>query len=157
MARNKWKKLHASYTLRSDFEKRVATYLDKEAVGYTYEEDKITYTVPESKHTYNPDFRLANGIFIEVKGNFDAKSRQKMALVIEQNPDKDIRMIFMSDNKISKSSKTRYSDWCIKRGVDFCIDSSGKLPEHWLVENPTRIEKEKKELKCKKTKKSPKD
>jgi hypothetical protein len=150
VARNKWRKVHASYTLRSDFEKRVATNLDTNNISYTYEEDKIPYIVPESKHTYNPDFKLYNGIFVEVKGNFDTKSRQKMALVIEQNPEADIRMVFMSDNKISKSSKTRYSDWCIKRGVDFCIAPSGKLPDEWLIENPIRKITTIKEIKCRK-------
>lgn len=155
MARNRWRKVHASYTLRSGFEKRVATNLDELNVPYTYEMDKIQYTIPETKHKYVPDFKLANGVYIEVKGNFDTKSRQKMAYVIEQNPELDIRLVFMSDNKISKSSTTRYSDWCDKRGIDYCVNPSGQLPPEWLVDNPVRKEKPepKKEKKCRKTKK----
>lgn len=152
MARSRWKKVHATYTLRSGFEKRVATNLDTLKVTYTYELDKIPYTIPETVHKYVPDFKLSNGVYIEVKGNFDAKSRQKMAYVVEQNPDVDVRLVFMTDNKISKSSKTRYSDWCTKRGIDFCVSPSGQLPEEWLVENPTRITRDlPKEKKCRKT------
>jgi len=147
MARTKWKRVHESYTLRSGFEKRVATHLDSKNISYKYEDEKIEYTIPETKHKYIPDFTLSNGIRIEVKGNFDAKSRQKMAYVTEQNPDLDVRMVFMSDNKISKSSKTRYSDWCLKRSIDFIISPSGTLPIMWLQDNPERIQKEPKDVK----------
>ena len=152
MARRKWNKVHATYTLRSGFEKRVATHLDAKDIPYTYETERIEYTIPETKHKYVPDFTLANGIRIEVKGNFDAKARQKMAYVIEQNPDIDIRMVFMSDNKISKSSKTRYSDWCTKRGLAFVVSPDGTLPEEWLIDNPIRVlkQEEKKEKPCRK-------
>jgi hypothetical protein len=155
VARRRWQKVHATYTLRSGFEKRVAIHLDECKVTYEYENERIAYTVPESKHVYIPDFTLANGIRVEVKGNFDAKSRQKMAFVTEQNPDLDIRMLFMSDNKISKSSKTRYSDWCEKRGLEYHVSPSGTIPTEWLVENPIKKEKPQKETKCRKKKTTP--
>lgn len=156
MARARWRKVHKSYTLRSGFEKKVAAYLDEHQVPYKYEEETIKYTVPETKHRYVPDFMLDNGVFIEVKGNFDAKSRQKMAYVIEQNPDLDIRMLFMSDNRINKSSKTRYSDWCEKRGIDYHITTAGTIPVEWTVPNPKRKERPIKKEKKKECQKKPK-
>lgn len=57
-----------------------------------------------------------------------------MALVIEQNPDKDIRFLFMRDNKIQKTSKMRYSDWCEKRGIKCYVSEDGHVPEEWLNE-----------------------
>lgn len=95
----------------------------------------MKYTVPQSVHTYVPDFQLENGIYVEAKGNFNRESRTKMALVIEQNPDKDIRLLFMRDNFISKTSQTRYSTWCIKRGIKYHVSLNGSVPEEWYLED----------------------
>lgn len=57
-----------------------------------------------------------------------------MALVIEQNPDKDIRLLFMRDNFISKTSQTRYSTWCQKRGIKYHVSLNGSIPEEWYLE-----------------------
>lgn len=137
MPRSKWKKSHKGLTLRSGLEKKVAEYLDKTGVGYEYETVKISYTVPERVHTYTPDFILPNGIITEVKGRFTPADRKKMSLVIEQNPDLDIRMLFMVNNRLSRTSKTTYVDWCAKRNIKCHVSSKGEIPEAWLKEKKT--------------------
>lgn len=141
MSRRSWKTKFKGDNLRSGFEKKVAQYLIDNEVEYEYETEKLSYTIPATKHTYTPDFLLPNGIYIEAKGNFSAPQRKKMAAVIEQNPDKDIRMLFMRDNHISKSSKTRYSDWCEKRNVKYHVSANGTVPSDWLTEKPTKKKK----------------
>ena len=118
--------------MRSGFEKKVAAALTKRKVAYEYEKTRLKYTVPISTHTYTPDFLLANGIYIEAKGLFDRASRKKMALVIEQHPDLDIRLLFMRDNPIYKGSKQKYSDWCETRGIDYHVSPIGEVPDAWL-------------------------
>lgn len=130
--RSGWKKAHKGNTLRSGFELKVAKHLDSKKVKYGYETEVLEYTVPESKHKYKPDFILANGIMVEAKGRFTPADRRKMALVIEQHPELDIRLLFMLDNTLSKSSKTKYSDWCAKRGITCHVDREGKVPREWL-------------------------
>jgi len=95
---------------------------------------KVQYVVPAKKRTYSPDFILPNGIIVEAKGKLDRAVREKMALVMEQNPHLDIRLLFMRDNKITRTSKTRYSDWCEKRGIKYAIDEQGRIPEEWIKE-----------------------
>lgn len=90
--------------------------------------------MPEKSRNYIPDFILPNGIVIEFKGKLDRTVREKMALVFEQNPDLDIRLVFMRNNKISKTSKTRYSDWCDKRGIKYHVSEEGKIPDEWITE-----------------------
>lgn len=119
---------------KSGFEKKGAAYLEEHNVPFEYETLKIPYLVPEKKRTYNPDFTLPNGIILEYKGKLDRLVREKMALVIEQNPHLDIRFLFMRDNKISKTSKTRYSDWCIKRGIKYAVSEEGHIPDAWMEE-----------------------
>lgn len=51
-----------------------------------------------------------------------------MIAVKEFNPELDIRFYFPYDNKLRKSSKTRYSDWCRKNGFPFYV---GKVPKIW--------------------------
>lgn len=144
MSRTKWKKKHGKLTLRSGFEKKTATFLDNLGLEYEYETEKLHYTEPATRRTYTPDFILANGILVECKGAFTAPQRKKMAAVVEQNPDKDIRMLFMRNNAISKSSKTRYSDWCEKRNIKYHVSANGSLPEEWLTEKPAKKKQEKK-------------
>lgn len=138
--RKKWKKKHGDLTLRSGFEARTAKYLDSIGVDYTYEEDKIPYVVPESTHKYTPDFKLDNGIYVETKGRFTAQDRKKMSLVIEQNPDKDIRLLFMVNNPLNKGSKTKYTDWCEKRGIICAVSAKGEVPKEWLNKPATADE-----------------
>ena len=55
-----------------------------------------------------------------------------MVLVIEQNPKLDIRMLFERDHKISKRSKTRYTEWCEKRGIVCAVGR--EIPKEWINE-----------------------
>lgn len=142
MPRNRWKKQHKGLDLRSGLEKKVAEYLDSNKVKYEYETVVVSYEIPAETHKYKPDFILDNGIIIEAKGNFDAKTRKKMSLVIEQNPDLDIRMLFMRNNTISKSSKTTYGDWCDKRQIKYAVSSAGVVPDEWLKPKKRRRKKD---------------
>lgn len=134
MPRSKWKKQYNGDTLRSGFERKVAQFLTEREVVYEYETVKVKYIVPETTHTYTPDFRLPNGILVEVKGRFTAADRKKMSLAIEQNPDLDIRMLFMTNNTLNRSSRTTYTDWCDKRGIICHVSSKGEVPMEWLQE-----------------------
>jgi hypothetical protein len=120
--------------MKSGFEKKVAAYLSSNKVPFEYETLRVPFVVPAKKRTYNPDFMLPHGVIIEAKGKLDRDVREKMALVLEQNPQLDIRMLFMRDNKIAKNSKTRYSDWCKKRGIKYAVSEQGHVPEQWLVD-----------------------
>lgn len=118
--------------LKSGFEKKVASHLQQNKIPFEYESLRVPYEVPVKRRTYNPDFMLPNGVIIEAKGKLDREVREKMALVMEQNPHLDIRILFMRDNKIAKNSKTRYSDWCKKRGIKYAVSEDGVIPEDWV-------------------------
>jgi hypothetical protein len=121
---------------RSGFEVKVKKSLESRGIEFKYESEKLPYIVPESKHLYTPDFIVQTGvgttIYVEAKGNFTAADRKKMKLVIEQNPDKDIRMLFMRNNKIQRNSKTTYGSWCDKHGIKWAVSSLGHVPETWV-------------------------
>lgn len=119
---------------KSGFEAKGAAYLESLGVPVLYETQKIRYVVPEKSRNYIPDFTLPNGIVCEFKGKLDRDVREKMALVIEQNPDKDIRFLFMRDNKMTKTSKMRYSGWCEKRGIKYAVSEHGHVPQEWIAE-----------------------
>ncbi len=118
---------------KSDFEKNTYRSLKARDIKLEYEPDKLPYTV---KRNYIPDFKikwLRNGVYqttyIETKGYFSSQDRTKMRLVKEQYPELDIRMVFLSDNKINKNSKTRYSDWCEQHGFPYTFIT---IPKHWF-------------------------
>lgn len=115
---------------RSGLEEVTANYLTSKGVGYTYEELVIGYTEPEKKRKYTPDFVLANGIIIETKGRFLTADRQKHLLIKKEHPKLDIRFVFSnSKTRLSKASKTSYSDWCIKNNFKF---ADKIIPNDWL-------------------------
>lgn len=122
--------LKAGY--RSGLEDDIAKQLEGMRVKYTYEELKISYTVPESKHKYTPDFQLPNGIIVETKGRFVTADRKKHLLIKQQYPDLDLRFVFSNPRcKISKVSKTTYGDWCDRYGFKY---STKTIPKEWIDE-----------------------
>nr|WMM95260.1 endodeoxyribonuclease I [Methylophilales phage MEP432] len=118
---------------RSGLEEAIADELRSLRVLYEFEETKLKYIKPVKTHTYTPDFYLPKQkIFIETKGLFTSADRQKMKLVKEQHPDKDIRFIFSnSKSRISKKSKTTYAMWCDKYGFKW---ADKHIPKEWLNE-----------------------
>ena len=108
----------------------ISTQIEGRGIDVKYESEKIPYIIPASNHTYNPDFKLPNGIFVETKGRFVAADRKKHLLVKSQNPHLDIRFVFSnSNNKITKNSKTTYGDWCVKNGYKY---ADKIIPEDWF-------------------------
>lgn len=120
--------------LRSRLEDRIAEQIEETGCPYTYEQDKITYTVPTRKAKYTPDFKLNDKIYIEAKGRFRTTAdRQKLALVKEQHPDLDIRLVFQrARNPIYKGSKTTYADWAETHGFKWA--DNGRIPDEWIKE-----------------------
>jgi hypothetical protein len=120
------------YGFKSGLEENISVQIESKGIKVEYETEKVAYTIPASQHTYNPDFKLPNGIFVETKGRFVAADRKKHLLVKAQNPTLDIRFVFSnSKNKITKTSKTTYGDWCDKNGY---IYSDKIIPDSWFEE-----------------------
>lgn len=115
---------------RSGLEEDLDATLKVIGIDGQYEQHKISYIQPETKHTYTPDFKLPNGIYIETKGRFVMDDRKKHLLIRQQHPELDIRFIFQnSKNKIRKGSKTTYADWCVKYGFKY---ADKIIPTEWL-------------------------
>lgn len=97
-------------------EARVAEGLSREGVPFTYEQHTLAYR-DDKVHKYRPDFRLPNGVLIEVKGRFTATDRRKLLLVKQQNPTADVRLVFdRPHTAITEDSQTTYAGWCEKHG-----------------------------------------
>lgn len=115
---------------RSGLEEIVDSTLKQRNIDGEYEKHKIKYIVPATDHTYTPDFRLPNGIFVETKGRFVIEDRKKHVLIRKQHPELDIRFVFQnSKNKIRKGSPTTYADWCVKHGFMYADKT---IPQEWL-------------------------
>lgn len=117
---------------RSGLEEKVSDQLKAAGVKFTYEEKVIKYTIPESYHTYTPDFVLCNGVIVETKGRFTLEDRKKHLLIKKQRPDLDIRFVFTNSKaKISKKSSTTYAAWCDKYGF---IYADKEIPGEWYAD-----------------------
>jgi hypothetical protein len=102
---------------RSGFEQ---TFYKSAGKQVEYEQVKLTYIQPASNHTYTPDFHIpGTNIFIELKGIWDSKDRQKHLLIKQQHPDKRIILVFQRPTMtITKTSKTTYQQWAAKHGIE---------------------------------------
>jgi hypothetical protein len=118
--------------------------LDKEGVPFGYEAMTypITVSVPNSHceqcgskaisrdTVYTPDF-FFKGWIIEAKGKFTARDRKRVRALMENWGATGARfgMLFQRDNKLSKASNTRYSEWCEKRGIPYAV---GWFKKEWM-------------------------
>ena len=122
---------------RSQFEfdvfKQLKNLVDNKRIEY--EVDKLPYTV---SFNYVPDFTITKKdgtiIYVEAKGlgrAFDNAARVKMISVKKEHPEKDIRIVFMSDRPFRKGGKMRPSDWAVKYDFPFAIK---QVPKDWFNE-----------------------
>jgi hypothetical protein len=119
---------------RSKFELDVSKWLDNEGIKYKYEPCQITYIVPESKHRYTPDWQINDDsiIYWESKGRLTAADRKKLLHIKASNPNLNVRILLQNSTvKISKKSKTSYSDWCEKNGFEWCDFRDKKKLRSW--------------------------
>lgn len=126
------KQVLLKHGVRSGLEDVICKELSERGIPYKYEELTIVYTQPEKQRKYTPDIILENDIIVEIKGRWVTADRQKIALVKQQFPDLDLRMVFSnSKTKISKSSKTTYADYCDKLGIPY---ADRMIPDSWINE-----------------------
>jgi hypothetical protein len=139
---------------RSKAEERFANELTREGIKFTYEPEKWDYARKlvssycsacnhrevYQRKKYTPDFYFPDyGFYIELKGRLTSRDRTKYIAVKRDNPTKDLRIVCLSDNKLSKSSTTRYSDWL--HANDFTFRVSKTVPLEWFRpsgKEPTR-------------------
>lgn len=118
-------------SFRSRLEGRVAKWMTMNGLEHEYEPFKLNYVI---EATYTPDFKLPNGVLLEVKGFFRPEDRRKLLAVRKANPDADIRLVFQSpNNTLTKTSKTTYGDWATKHGFHWC--NASQIPVEWF-DNP---------------------
>lgn len=132
---------------RSKFEAGLAERLERARVPFSYESETfpIQMTVVgaacsecgERKRIfkasrYTPDFFFPRWI-IEAKGKFTARDRKRVMCLLgelaHRGDGRRFGLLFMRDNKLSKTSKIRYSDWCRTHAVPYAI---GWFDEEWL-------------------------
>ncbi len=93
----KWYKIsninNQEFTVRGTWELTIAELLNKHGILWIRNKT-LKYKLNGIRKTYNPDFYLVNSNeYIEVKGYYSDKDKQKMRLVIDQNNGVRIYMI----------------------------------------------------------------
>jgi hypothetical protein len=123
---------------KSKFEIEIAEQLTKHNTPIKYEDEVLTYTVPERQGKYHPDFKVNDKTFIEAKGKFVVEDRKKHLLLKEQLGPLGYKfyIVFQNANqRISKKSKTTYAMWCEKNGIEY---SHKIIKKEWLENNDKR-------------------
>lgn len=115
---------------RSGFEKKLYQDLLDRGLQAEYEEVQVSYVQPSKERKYIADFSFNKSpILIEAKGRLTKEGRDKLVNIKRSNPDLDLRIVFQRDNKLSRRSKTTYSQWAEKKGIPWAV---GKIPQEWV-------------------------
>lgn len=124
----KGKRKQAEIKTRSSLESRTIELLKKNNIPFEYENKskKLEYTVPATYHKYLPDLIIGDTIY-ELKGYMDLDTRKKMECVKASNPEQRIVMVFQKDQPIYKGSKTTYTQWAKKVGIECMLVSEFNL------------------------------
>lgn len=148
MARAKVFKRRGKVLSRSGLERSIRSGLDRDGVPYEYEPEAFKFPLPEPGHfcrqckatdicrhtKYTPDFRLYGSskkpVYIEGKGRFTGSNRRRMLAFKAEYPNVDLRLVFQRDNTLSKTSKTKYSQWCKDNGFPYHVGP--EVPKDWL-------------------------
>lgn len=104
--------------LKSKFERRFYDELLRRNLDFAYEADVLEYTLDLK---YKPDWKVDEGLFLETKGKFDYQERRKLLAVLRANPGKEVRMVFMRNQRLGKGSKMTYGEWCDKHNVRWSV------------------------------------
>ena len=119
---------------RSGSEERLFSFLKSNKITHKYEPYRIPFKVSLVRK-YLPDFVLANGIILEVKGRFTTADRMKHLYIRKDNLFLDIRFVFDNPkSKLYKGSKTTYGDWCDKHGFEYCSSKDVNVILKWAKE-----------------------
>ena len=118
---------------RSKFEEAVAEQLQLR--GWRYESEKIKYKIPESEHTYTPDFsrpgdctsRDKSKTVVESKGRFRSKAEaDKYIHIRDSNPNIKLVFVFQNPRVAMPGAKRRkdgtiytMADWCERNNFDY--------------------------------------
>jgi hypothetical protein len=131
---------------KSLYEDGIALQFKQAKVRVKYEPYKMEYYVKAKggfcldcgkndiwvKRYYVPDWVSEDDqLIVESKGKFTSAMRTKMLAVRQSNPDKDIRMLFMRDNWLTRKKQQKYSEWAEKHGIPYAI---GEMPKEWIKE-----------------------
>jgi len=131
---------YRNIAVRNRLEEKVRDTIAASGRPVQYEVEQFEYIRPETAHTYTPDFKISDTVYIEAKGIWDLEDRKKILLMKEQHPDVIICMAFQNAYKpIRKGSKTTYADWCNEHGIPWCDLRTEPLPAEWF-ENGTEPE-----------------
>jgi hypothetical protein len=87
---------------RSTWEANVARVLNACGVGWQFEPERFALS---SGSTYAPDFRLANGIYIEVKGYWRKEARERFETFRREYP----VTVHVIDERVYRSMEARWS------------------------------------------------
>lgn len=136
---------------RSNFERLVADQFIDAGAEWKYEIRKYQYETTSRRpircfncgndkgaviREYLPDFFLSNGVVIEAKGRLLPADCSKLKAVRKQHPTLDLRILFQSDRKFSRTSEKRYSDFAREAGIPYAV---GQVPEEWLVNSDQKF------------------
>lgn len=110
---------------RSKFEEAVAEQLQLR--GWRYESEKIKYKIPESEHTYTPDFsrpedcssKAKSKTVVESKGRFRSRAEcDKYIHIRDSNP--SIKLVFVFQNpRVAMPGAKRRKDGTIYTMADW--------------------------------------
>ena len=115
--------------------------LDAKGVTYSYETETFPIVLEQpgycrdcgsrsiARHSrYTPDFFFPVWV-VEAKGKFTGRDRKRVLALVRSIPDRRFAMVFQRDNWLTKKKVSRYTDWCLDKGIPCSV---GWFKDEWL-------------------------
>ena len=104
--------------------------------GYEYHPQRISYTKPATKHTYQPDWKIVRGnhvVFVEAKGRFRERAEYTKYLYVREalKKNEELVFLFMKPNtpmpfaqKRKDGTKRSHAEWADAEGFRWFDEKS---------------------------------
>ena len=117
---------------RTLLDARIAEELTARRVGFEYRQHQLEWQTRDGKerHVMLLDFTLDNGTHLVCCKPRSKAERDRLMTANAIFFKERLRFIVESDDKISKQSKYRYSDWAARSGLHMAVGT--ELPPEWL-------------------------
>ncbi|NIQ60298.1 MAG: hypothetical protein GWO39_14865 [Gammaproteobacteria bacterium] len=115
---------------RSGYEAGVARSLAERGLAFDYEHTVLPYVIPKvTRVDWTIRTQSGRTILVESKGYFPPSAREKVAAIVESNPDEDYRLLFQPGSQAAKLGPALAK----RLGIQWATGDS--IPDAWFEED----------------------
>lgn len=115
---------------RSGYEAGIARSMQERGLSFQYERTVLPYAIPKvTRVDWTILTRRGRLILVESKGYFPPAAREKVAAIVESNPDEDYRLLFQPGSQAAKLGPA------LAKRLGIRYHTGDSIPDAWFEED----------------------